>query len=58
LVLIANQVTNDPLDIEWVAAQDPPFEPLVAQRLDGLLLPFERRFADASQSAIGGQPQE
>ena len=36
-------------------AQDSIFDPVVDQRLNGLLLPFERRLAETGQSGIGRQ---
>ena len=48
----------DRLDVERIAAEHPALDPLVQQRLDGLLLPFERRLADARQAGVGAQADE
>src|SRR5262245_42256067 len=58
LILIANHVADDRLDIKRIAAEHPALDPPVAQRLDGPLLPLERRFADAAEAGIGREAQE
>ena len=58
LVLVADHAADHRLDVERVAAQHPAFDPLVRQGLDGLLLPLERRLADARQAGVGAQADE
>ena len=58
LVLVADHPADDRLDVERVAAQHPPLDPLVGQRLDRLLLPLQRRLADAGQARIRAQADE
>ena len=58
LVLVADHPADDGLDVERVAAQHPPLDPLVQHGLDRPLLPLERRLADARQAGIGPQADE
>jgi hypothetical protein len=58
LVLVADQVADQALDVERIARQHPAFDPLVAQRLNGPFLPLQCRLADSGQSTVGGQADE
>ena len=58
LVLVADQFADDRLDVAGIDAEDSVLDPFVNQRFDGLLLPLQRRLADARQAGVGGQPNE
>ena len=58
LVLVADHAPDDGFDVKRITSEDASLDPLVQQGLDGLLLPFQRGFADAREPVIGGQPYE
>jgi hypothetical protein len=58
LILVADHVGGQRLDIVGVGPDDPLRHPVVQQALDGPLLPFQRRLADADEPRVGRQPQE
>jgi hypothetical protein len=58
LILVANEIAEQPLDVPRILSQQPLFEPFVNQRPDRLLLPFQRRFADPRQTCVRREPQE
>src|SRR5205823_14155249 len=58
LILVADQVAEHALDVERVRAEDAVLDPLVDERLDRLLLPFQRGFAETGQAGIGRQAHE
>src|SRR5581483_6842082 len=58
LVLVADHAADDGFHVEGVAAHDAALDPFMEEGLDGLLLPFERRLADAREAGIGVQADE
>ena len=58
LVLVADHAANQRFDVERIAPQHASLDPLMGERLDGFLLPFESCFSHARQAGVGVQANE